>query len=87
MGMYDRMGCPNLEVRVEGKTMFKSGHWVARCRAQGGREMAPDQVVRLCVDNAGIDFGQCCNLANQRRMLTNKQPSYAQCRYGNGMYK
>ena len=87
MGMYDRMGCPNLEVRVEGKTMFKSGHWVARCRAQGGREMAPDQVVRLCVDNAGIDFGQCCNLANQRRMFTNKQPSYAQCRYCNGMYK
>lgn len=86
MGIYDRKGCPNLDVRVEGKTLFNSGRWVARCRAQGGREMAPDQVVRLCVDNAGLDFGQCCNLANSRRN-SNSQPSYARCNYCSSMYR
>lgn len=87
MGAFDRMGCPNLEIKVEGKGFLSSGHTVARCRAQGGREMAKDQVIRLCVDNKGLDFAQCCNLANSRRSLLDQQPSYAQCRYCTAMYR
>lgn len=81
-----RIGCPNLDVAVEGKGLFSSGRYIARCRAQGGREMAPDQVVRLCVDNAGLDFAQCCNQRNSMR-YDNKTPSYKNCNYCKRMYR
>lgn len=81
-----RMGCPNLDVKVEGKGIISSGHWVARCRAQGGREMAPDQVIRLCVHNHGLDFAQCCNLRNSN-IPSNEKPSYTNCKYCDAMYR
>ena len=85
--MANMRGCPNLDVKVEGKGIISSGHYVAKCRAQGGREMDPDQVIRLCVHNPyGEDFVQCCAYRN-KTMPLNAKPSYTNCRYCDAMYR
>lgn len=80
------MGCPNLDVTVEGKGLFSSGRLVCKCRAQGNAVVNPNVVKTLCVDNPGLDYVQCCHLAHTTRHSI-KPASYESCRCNKGIYK
>ena len=80
----ERKGCPNLEVKIEGKGILSSGRYVTRCRAQNRKELSPDTVIRLCVDNQGLGYAECCNLCNSTAATNN--PSWKQCRYSKHIY-
>ncbi len=79
MAFNDRMGCPNLDVKIEGKGIISSGNYVCYCRADGNKKIPENVVISFCVDNHGLSYGQCCNLVHSRRTTLNKPASYEKC--------
>lgn len=87
MANKNRRGCPNLNIVVEGKGFLSSGTLVAKCRAQQGATMAPDQVKRLCYHGPGNCSMSEMNNTKDIIIPSDQTPSYTSCRYNKGMYR
>lgn len=81
--------CPNADIRVEGKTFFNSGHWVVRCRAANGQEIAPNVANDMCLSGTCSSFGSSCNLccgSTGNQKIDESKAGWKRCRHSGTIY-
>lgn len=88
MAMVTRR-CPNADICVEGKSLFKSGNFVVRCRANNGQAIAGNVAYDMCLSHGGASFGAACNLCrgsygNER--IDETKAGWTRCRYSKRTY-
>ena len=79
--MAECKGCPNLEMRVEGKGFFKSGEYKCYCRARNNAPLSNDTVRRVCVDYSPDALMDQINRVKNQSFLGRGEPCWKRCQY------